>query len=67
MPAIGRRCHELRVPDEGHNWRIIYAVETNAIVVVGVVAKITRKTSTHDIDVWKDRLKRYSEAIREGR
>jgi len=23
MPGIGRRCHELRIPDERRSWRIV--------------------------------------------
>jgi len=27
MPAIGPRCHELRVRDRDHTWRIVYRVD----------------------------------------
>src|SRR5439155_11877189 len=27
MPSIGRRCHELRVPDKGQDWRIVYRID----------------------------------------
>src|SRR2546422_2364688 len=27
MPSIGRRCHELRVPDKGQDWRTVYRSE----------------------------------------
>ena len=33
MPGIGARCHELRVRDEGQNWRIIYRIDSDAIVI----------------------------------
>ena len=29
MPAIGARCHELRVLDKGVTWRIIYRVDSD--------------------------------------
>jgi len=32
MPSIGRRCHELRVPDKGRDWRIVYRIDADAIV-----------------------------------
>lgn len=25
MPSIGPRCHELRIVDRGHNWRMSFA------------------------------------------
>src|SRR4051794_15704796 len=44
MPSIGKRCHELRVRDEEHNWRIIYRIDPGAIVIAEVFAKTTRTT-----------------------
>jgi hypothetical protein len=26
-PSIGRGCHDLRVADKGHRWRIVYRVD----------------------------------------
>lgn len=39
MPIIGKGCHELRVRDENKNWRIIYHVATESIVILAVVEK----------------------------
>jgi phage-related protein len=39
MPAIGERCHELRVIDKGVTWRIVYRIDPDAIVVAEVFAK----------------------------
>jgi len=36
MPSIGKRCHELRVLDQGHNWRIIHRIDGDAIVIADV-------------------------------
>ena len=44
MPSIGRGCHELRVADKNHEWRIVYRVDPDAIVISDVFAKKTRKT-----------------------
>jgi phage-related protein len=62
MPSIGRRCHELRIPDEDANWRIIYRTDADAIVIGEVFAKKTGKTPKKIIDVCKRRFKRYDEA-----
>jgi phage-related protein len=41
MPSIGRRCHELRIRDKKDTWRIIYRVDSDAIVVAEVFSKKT--------------------------
>lgn len=62
MPSIGRRCHELRIPDEDANWRIVYRIDEDAIVIGEVFAKTTGKTPKKVIDVCKRRFKRYDES-----
>lgn len=59
MPSIGRGCHELRIPDENRTWRIVYYVDTVAIVILEVFAKTTNQTPQAVIDVCKARLKHY--------
>lgn len=67
MPSIGRRCHELRIRDEDQNWRIIYRIDTDAIVVVEVFAKKTGSTPEKVIATCKARLKAYDELGRSYR
>ena len=62
MPSIGPRCHELRVRDEKHNWRIIYRIDQDAIVIADVFAKTTQQTPKRVIDACRNRLARYDEA-----
>jgi phage-related protein len=59
MPNIGGRCHELRVNDETKTWRLIYRADTDAVVIVDVFEKKTRKTPQHIIVNCKRRLKLY--------
>ena len=61
MPAIGRRCHELRVPDQDHTWRILYYLDADAIVILEVFAKKSRETPQEVIETCKLRLKRYQD------
>jgi len=61
MPTIGKRCHELRIPDEDVTWRIIYRTDFDAIVIAEVFAKKTGKTPKKIIDTCKRRFKRYDE------
>jgi phage-related protein/DNA-binding XRE family transcriptional regulator len=44
MPAIGARCHELRIKDLQHEWRIVYRVDRDAVLILDVFAKASRKT-----------------------
>lgn len=66
MSTIGPACHELRVRDEDHSWRLIYRVDQDAIVVVSVFAKKTRQTPREIVAVCRKRLAAYDEASREG-
>lgn len=59
MPGIGSRCHELRVNDENGTWRIIYRVDEDAIVIVHVFSKKSRKTPKAVIDLCRRRLDFY--------
>jgi phage-related protein len=62
LPAIGPRCHELRIVDRGHNWRIIYRTDPDAVLVVAVLDKKTPALSRQMIDTCKRRLREYDEA-----
>ncbi len=59
MPSIGSRCHELRVPDGDSFWRIVYCIESDAIVILEVFKKKTQATPKSVISVYQERLKRY--------
>jgi len=66
MPSIGPRCHELRVRDEDQNWRVIYRIDADVIVIVAVFAKDTRQTPKRVIDTCKRRLRAYDETVEEA-
>ena len=36
MASVGVRCHELRILDAGHNWRIMYRIDGNSVHVTAV-------------------------------
>ena len=59
MPSIGPGVHELRVRDASHNWRIIYRIDADRILIVDVFAKTTRATPKPVIEACQARLKRY--------
>ncbi len=62
MPDIGPRCHELRVRDENRNWRIVYRLDADALVIAEVFCKTTRQTPKHVVDNCQRRLGLYEEA-----
>ena len=65
MIGIGRRCHELRIQDQQATWRIIYRLDHDAVVILEVFSKKSRTTPQRVIDVCRERLRRYDEAIDE--
>src|ERR1700723_2565360 len=59
MPGIGVRCHELRVNDLNKSWRLVYRIDTDAIVILEVFEKKTNQTPRDVIDACRRRLKLY--------
>ena len=62
MPSVGPRCHELRVSDSSGNWRLMYRVDADAIVIAEVFAKKTEKTPKAIVEACRRRLKEYDHA-----
>lgn len=62
MPSIGARCHELRIKDADEEWRIVYRIDSDAIVILTVFPKKTRETPRHVIESCKMRLREYDSA-----
>lgn len=59
MPTIGARCHELRLDDGNRAWRIMYRIDSDAIVIAEIFEKKTQRTPKRILDVCKARLKVY--------
>jgi phage-related protein len=64
MPGIGPLCHELRVRDRSHNWRIVYRLDEDAILIAEVFRKTTRQTPPQIIANCRRRLRLYDETRR---
>jgi phage-related protein len=62
MPSIGPRCHELRINDERATWRIVYRIDSDAIVILEVFSKKSSRTPKVAIDGCKKRLRGYDNA-----
>jgi phage-related protein len=66
LPIIGPRCGALRVRDGEHNWRIVYRLDPDAVLVLEVYAKKTRKIPQEVIDRCKQRLKHYDDTVKKA-
>ena len=63
MPTVGEQCHELRILDAGHAWRIMYHVEADAVVILEVFSKKTATTPEHTVTTCRRRLAAYRKAV----
>jgi len=54
------------VRDADSNWRIVYRIDSRAILIVEVFAKTTRQTPRRVIDACKKRLRDFDAATNEG-
>jgi phage-related protein len=63
MPDIGLRCHELRIPDAQSRttWRIVYRLDSDAVLIVEIFAKKTRATPNEIIARCRRRLAKYDQ------
>ncbi|MCG8365414.1 MAG: type II toxin-antitoxin system RelE/ParE family toxin [Pseudanabaenales cyanobacterium] len=59
MPSIGANCHELRIRDVEQNWRIIYRIDDDAILILEVFNKKSQATPKPVIDICKKRLSKF--------
>ncbi len=62
MPSVGPRCHELRVRDESRNWRIVYRLDSDAIVIAELFVKTSRQTPKKVVGTCQRRLRLYDDA-----
>jgi phage-related protein len=59
MPEIAPGCHELRITDANNNWRIMYHVAPEAVVVLDVFNKRTKATPHAVMDNCRRRLRAF--------
>jgi phage-related protein len=59
MPSIGSRSHELRINEENVIWRIIYRIDTDAIVILDVFQAQTQRIPQNVIERCKKRIQMY--------
>lgn len=59
MSGIGIHCHELRVRDDRIDWRIVYRLDEDAVIVVAVFEKRTQRTPKIMVDLCRVRLRKF--------
>jgi phage-related protein len=61
LPSIASGCHELRINDRDQTWRIIYLLDSEAVVILDVFSKKTARTPKSVVADCKRRLKQYKD------
>ena len=64
MGTIGAGCHELRIRDRDANWRVMYHVADDAVVILDVFAKKTGTTPKRVLKACRERLALYKKATK---
>jgi phage-related protein len=59
VPSIGGSMARAPGPRQSRDWRIVYRIDPDAIVILEVFGKTTRQTPQSVIDTCKRRLKQY--------
>lgn len=61
MPNIGSNCHELRIRDSENkiDWRIVYHIANDCILILDVFEKKTNHTPLSSIERCSKRLKQF--------
>jgi phage-related protein len=61
MPSIGSHCHELGIVDRDDAWRIIYRIDSDAIMIVEVFSKTSQKAPAAVTNQCRVRIRAYDE------
>lgn len=66
MPSVGARCHELRIEDvdSRKSWRLVYRIDSDAIVIGGWFSKSTSKTPKGVLETCKMRFRAFDAAAK---
>jgi phage-related protein len=64
LPDVGARCGALRIRDAEHNWRIMYRIDVDALLILDVYPKKTRKIPDEVIERCRQRIRQYDEAVK---
>ena len=63
MPAVGVGCHELRLRDGAIDWRVLYRVDSDTILVIEIFQKKTQRTPKNVIKICQARLAAFDRLV----
>lgn len=63
LPDVGPQCGALRIRDADHSWRIMYRIDSDAILVLEVYPKKTRQIPDDVIERCRKRLRQYAASV----
>ncbi len=64
LPVIGPRCHELRIRDRDHIWRIVYRIDPDGVLILETFDKKTATTPKAVMEDCRRRMRHYDEFTR---
>jgi phage-related protein len=64
LPDVGLRCGALRIRDVQHNWRIMYRIDTDAVLILDVYPKKTRRIPDEVVERCQQRLRQYDATVK---
>jgi phage-related protein len=64
ITTIGPRCHELRIRDRDHTWRVIYRIDSDAILILEIFDKKTATTPKSIVEDCRRRQRHYDQHVR---
>ena len=59
LTSVGPRCHELRIRDDRIQWRLVYRLDRNSVLVARVFAKKSKAQQQQEFSLAKVRLKNH--------
>mgnify|MGYP005831449443 CR=1 FL=1 len=59
LPTLAPRCHELRIKDGAISWRIVYRLDPDAVLILEVILKKTRRTPAAVLKTCRSRMRKY--------
>lgn len=65
LPVVGASCHELRIKDKNAEYRIVYFIADDAVVILDVFDKKTRALPSGVVKKCQRRLRLYRECEKE--
>lgn len=64
LRVVRKSRYELRIREAGVNWRLVYRIDEDAIVIAGLFRKTSRNATDRLIEISRERLALYDAAAK---